>query len=68
MKKLTKMFDGFLEHVVEEHEERRRLEGDSFVAKDMVDVLLEIASDPNLEVQIHRDGIKAFIQVRLFSN
>jgi hypothetical protein len=53
---------------VEEHEGRRRLEGDSFVAKDMVDVLLEIASDPNLEVQIHRDGIKAFIQVRLFSN
>jgi hypothetical protein len=68
MKKLNKMFDGFLEHVVEEHEGRRRLEGDSFVAKDMVDVLLEIASDPNLEVQIHRDGIKAFIQVRLFSN
>ncbi|KAK1626755.1 hypothetical protein QYE76_001070 [Lolium multiflorum] len=62
MKKLNKMFDGFLEHVVEEHEGRRRLEGDSFVAKDMVDVLLEIASDPNLEVQIHRDGIKAFIQ------
>ncbi|KAM0930309.1 hypothetical protein ACQ4PT_001048 [Festuca glaucescens] len=62
MKKLNKMFDGFLEHVVEEHDGRRRLEGGSFVAKDMVDVLLEIASNPNLEVQIHRDGIKAFIQ------
>ncbi|KAK1619585.1 hypothetical protein QYE76_025102 [Lolium multiflorum] len=40
----------------------RCLERESFVAKDMVDVLLEIASDPNLEVQIDRDGIKAFIQ------
>jgi hypothetical protein len=63
MKKLSKMFDRFLEHVVEEHDRRRCLEGESFVAKDMVDVLLEIASDPNLEVQIDRDGIKAFIQV-----
>ncbi|XP_051192837.1 trimethyltridecatetraene synthase [Lolium perenne] len=62
MKKLSKMFDRFLEHVVEEHDRRRCLEGESFVAKDMVDVLLEIASDPNLEVQIDRDGIKAFIQ------
>jgi cytochrome P450 len=64
MKKLNKVFDGFLEHVVEEHDGRRRRQGESFVAKDMVDVLLEIASDPNLEVQIHWDGIKAFIQVR----
>uniref|UniRef100_A0ACD5ZRV6 Uncharacterized protein n=1 Tax=Avena sativa TaxID=4498 RepID=A0ACD5ZRV6_AVESA len=63
MKKLSKMFDRFLEHVVDEHNGRRRLEGEScFVAKDMVDVLLEIANDPNLEVQISRDGIKAFIQ------
>jgi cytochrome P450 len=63
MKKLSKMFDRFLEHVVDEHMERRRVEGESFVAKDMVDVLLGIANDPNLEVQIPRDGVKAFIQV-----
>uniref|UniRef100_A0ACD5ZTD9 Uncharacterized protein n=1 Tax=Avena sativa TaxID=4498 RepID=A0ACD5ZTD9_AVESA len=62
MKKVSKMFDGFLEHVLDEHNGRRLLEGESFVAKDMVDVLLEIASDPNLDVQIGRDGIKAFIQ------
>jgi cytochrome P450 len=65
MKKLSKTFDRFLEHVVEEHDRRRRLEGESFVANDMVDVLLEIASDPNLEVRIDRDGIKAFIQVHV---
>jgi cytochrome P450 len=63
MKKLSKKFDRFLEHVVDEHNGRRRLEGESFVVKDMVDVLLEITSDPNLEVPIHRDGAKAFILV-----
>ncbi|KAK1631059.1 hypothetical protein QYE76_005374 [Lolium multiflorum] len=62
MKKLSKTFDRFLEHVVEEHDRQRRPKGESFVANDMVDVLLEIASDPNLEVRIDRDGIKAFIQ------
>nr|QGN65333.1 cytochrome P450 [Oryza alta] len=62
MKKLSKMFDRFLEHVVDEHNERRRLEGESFVAKDMVDVLLQIADDPNLEVKLKREGVKAFTQ------
>ncbi|PUZ44624.1 hypothetical protein GQ55_8G120800 [Panicum hallii var. hallii] len=46
MKMLSKMFDRFLEHVVEEHNQRRLRVGKSFVAKDMVDVLLQIADDP----------------------
>uniref|UniRef100_A0A0D9XE53 Uncharacterized protein n=1 Tax=Leersia perrieri TaxID=77586 RepID=A0A0D9XE53_9ORYZ len=62
MKKLSKMFDRFLEHVVDEHNERRRSEGESFVAKDMVDVLLQFADNPNLEVKLKRDGVKAFTQ------
>ncbi|KAI5010211.1 hypothetical protein ZWY2020_012348 [Hordeum vulgare] len=62
MKKLSKMFDRFLEQVVDEHTERRRLQGEGFVASDFLDVLLEIASDPNLEVKISREGIKAFTQ------
>ncbi|KAM0852499.1 hypothetical protein ACQ4PT_051718 [Festuca glaucescens] len=62
MKKLSKMFDRFLEHVVEEHSERRRRDGESFVAKDMVDVLLEFANDPSLEVKLNREGVKAFTQ------
>ncbi|VAH13183.1 unnamed protein product [Triticum turgidum subsp. durum] len=62
MKKLSKMYDRFLEHVVDEHNERRSREGESFVAKDMVDVLLQVASDPNLEVKLSRGGVKAFIQ------
>ncbi|GJN33876.1 hypothetical protein PR202_gb22504 [Eleusine coracana subsp. coracana] len=62
MKKLGKMFDRFLEHVVEEHNQRRLHEGNSFVAKDMVDVLLQIADDPNLEVELNRESVKAFTQ------
>ncbi|CAM0871809.1 unnamed protein product [Alopecurus aequalis] len=62
MKKLSKKFDRFLEHVVDEHSERRRRDGESFVAKDMVDVLLQFASDPNLEVKLNREGVKAFTQ------
>ncbi|VAI32444.1 unnamed protein product [Triticum turgidum subsp. durum] len=62
MKKLSKMFDRFLEHVVDEHSKRRRREGESFVVKDMVDVLLQFAGDPGLEVKLNREGVKAFTQ------
>nr|CAB3500747.1 unnamed protein product [Digitaria exilis] len=61
MKRSAKMFDHFLEYVLDEHDERRRRrDGNEFVAKDMVDVLLELADDPNLEVPIERDGVKGF--------
>ncbi|CAN6319918.1 unnamed protein product [Urochloa humidicola] len=60
MKRSAKVFDRFLEHVLDEHNERRRREGEEFVAADMVDVLLELADDPNLEVAIERDGVKGF--------
>jgi hypothetical protein len=63
MKRLGKMFDRFLEHVVDEHDERRRREGEGFVAKDVVDQLLELADDPSLEVPIERDCIKGFALV-----
>uniref|UniRef100_A0A0D3H7C8 Uncharacterized protein n=1 Tax=Oryza barthii TaxID=65489 RepID=A0A0D3H7C8_9ORYZ len=62
MKKLSKMFDQFLEYVLDEHENRMCREGESFVAKDMVDVLLNAASDPSLEVKFSRDSVKAFTQ------
>nr|CAD1826107.1 unnamed protein product [Ananas comosus var. bracteatus] len=62
MKKLSKKFDRFLEHVLDEHNERRWKEGEEFVAKDMVDVLLQLADDPTLEVKLKRDGVKAFTQ------
>ena len=64
MKRLAKMFDRFLEHVVDEHKERRRRAGKEFVATDMVDLLLELADDPTLEVPIERHGVKGFVLVR----
>ncbi|KAF8720968.1 hypothetical protein HU200_023375 [Digitaria exilis] len=60
MKKLRKMLDQLLDHVVDEHGERRRREGEGFVPRDMVDLLLQLADDPSLEVPIERDGVKAF--------
>ncbi|XP_021864016.2 trimethyltridecatetraene synthase-like [Spinacia oleracea] len=62
MKILAKKFDKFLEHVLDEHNARREKEKDDWVAKDMVDVLLQLADDPNLEVKLERIGVKAFCQ------
>ncbi|CAK9324737.1 unnamed protein product, partial [Citrullus colocynthis] len=61
MKALSKKFDRFLEHVLDEHNERRKGVKD-YVAKDMVDVLLQLADDPDLEVKLERHGVKAFTQ------
>ncbi|CAL5081654.1 unnamed protein product [Urochloa decumbens] len=62
MKRVGKMFDRFMENVVEEHDQRRRREGDAFVARDMVDRLLQLADDPTLEVKLTRNSVKAFTQ------
>ena len=64
MKALSKKFDRFLEHVLDEHIERMKGVKD-YVAKDMVDVLLQFAEDPSLDVKLERHGIKAFTQVLL---
>ncbi|KAL4625360.1 hypothetical protein ACB092_05G019600 [Castanea dentata] len=61
MKALSKKFDRFLEHVLDEHIERMKGVED-YVAKDMVDVLLQFAKDPSLDVKLERHGIKAFTQ------
>ncbi|KAJ7951501.1 Cytochrome P450 [Quillaja saponaria] len=61
MKALSKKFDRFWEHVLDEHIERSKGAKD-YVAKDMVDVLLQLAEDPTLEVKVERHGVKAIIQ------
>ncbi|XP_030526291.2 trimethyltridecatetraene synthase-like [Rhodamnia argentea] len=61
MKALNKKMDRFLEHVLAEHDVRRRGVA-NYVAKDMVDVLLQLSEDPNLEVKIDRIAVKAFTQ------
>nr|AUR26640.1 cytochrome P450 oxidase 75B1-like protein [Platycodon grandiflorus] len=62
MKALSKKLNRFYDHVIDEHQARRQAAGKDFVAKDMVDLLLELADDPNLEVKINSDGIKGFMQ------
>ncbi|KAI4329076.1 hypothetical protein L6164_021378 [Bauhinia variegata] len=61
MKAWPKKFDRFLEHVLDEHVERRKGVKDC-VANDMVDVLLEVAEDPSLEVKLERHNVKALTQ------
>ncbi|KAL4555934.1 hypothetical protein LXL04_038568 [Taraxacum kok-saghyz] len=62
MKAVNKKFDRFLEHVLDEHNERRKAAGENFEPKDMVDLLLQLADDPNLDVKLERHGVKAFTQ------
>ncbi|KAF8693337.1 hypothetical protein HU200_004317 [Digitaria exilis] len=49
MKRIGERFSAFIDHVIDEHAERRRRDGDSFVARDMVDVLMQVADDPTFE-------------------
>ncbi|KAK2645217.1 hypothetical protein Ddye_020412 [Dipteronia dyeriana] len=35
---------------------------EDFVTKDMVDLLLQLADDPNLEVKLNYDSVKGFTQ------
>lgn len=65
MKALSKKFDRFLEHVLDEHIAKRK-DGKDDAAKDMVDVLLDLADDPTLDVKLERHGVKAFTQVRTY--
>lgn len=63
MKVLSKKLSAFLDHVLAEHEEQRKVAGEEFVAKDMVDVLLQLADDPNLDIKLNKTSVKAFTQV-----
>ncbi|GJR35672.1 cytochrome P450 71A1-like protein [Tanacetum coccineum] len=62
MKAVSKKFDLFLEHVLDEHDARRRMEAENFVPKDMVDLLLQSMDDSTLEVKLERHRVKGFTQ------
>ncbi|KAH6802334.1 hypothetical protein C2S51_033780 [Perilla frutescens var. frutescens] len=62
MKVLNKKLDRFYNYVIDDHESRRAVEKDNFKSKDLVDVLLQQAEDPKLEVKLTRDHIKGLIQ------
>ncbi|KAH6763847.1 hypothetical protein C2S51_015096 [Perilla frutescens var. frutescens] len=65
MKILHNKFDRFNEYVIDDHQ-ARMFEKD-FKPKDVADMLLLLAQDPNLEVTLTRDSIKALLQVCLGS-
>lgn len=58
MKALSKKFDRFYDHVLEEHRARIDLEKDNFVARDVVDFLLQLADDQDSELKLNPDQIK----------
>ncbi|XP_034225112.1 trimethyltridecatetraene synthase-like [Prunus dulcis] len=61
MKALKKKFDRFHDHVFDEH--RAKKEGvKDFVPNDMVDLLLQLAEDPDIEVKLNYDSVKGFTQ------
>ncbi|XP_059311460.1 trimethyltridecatetraene synthase-like [Lycium ferocissimum] len=61
MKELHRNFDKFHNFVLDDHKAKRE-EDKNFVPRDMVDVLLQQAEDPNLEVQLTNDCVKGLMQ------
>ncbi|GLT54723.1 hypothetical protein SLA2020_279000 [Shorea laevis] len=60
MKALAKKIDRFYDHVFDDHKVKRGV-GD-FVPKDMVDLLLQLVDDPNTDVKLTYDNVKALTQ------
>ncbi|KAJ6342550.1 hypothetical protein OIU78_010477 [Salix suchowensis] len=60
MKAVAKKVDRFIEHELEEHDARRN-GVKNYVAKDMMDILLQLSDDPSLDVEFGRTGVKALI-------
>ncbi|KAJ8541805.1 hypothetical protein K7X08_002621 [Anisodus acutangulus] len=62
MKALGKDFREFYKYVLEDHKAKRQTEED-YVPKDMVDVMLHHADDPNLEVKLTTDRLMGLIHI-----
>nr|WMB80858.1 WrBX4 [Wrightia religiosa] len=62
MKELYKNFEIFNNHVLDDHLTKRNADKDNFIPKDMLDIILKIAEDPNLEIKLTRDNVKALLQ------
>ncbi|PHT50341.1 hypothetical protein CQW23_10088 [Capsicum baccatum] len=60
MKALKRTFDKFHNIVLDDHRAKKNAE--NFVPKDMVDVLLQMADDPTLEVKLTNDCVKGLMQ------
>jgi hypothetical protein len=64
LRKIVGEFDKILESFLKEHEERINNEN---CEGDMMDILLEVYRNPNAEVRLTRNDIKAFFLVSCFS-
>ncbi|XP_015889029.3 trimethyltridecatetraene synthase [Ziziphus jujuba] len=67
MKALKKKFDRFHDYVFDEHKARNLERGENsnikdLKTKDMVDLLLQLADDPDLEVKLTYNSVKGFTQ------
>ncbi|OMO91794.1 Cytochrome P450 [Corchorus olitorius] len=63
MKGLKKKLDRFHQHVFDEHKRKKEeLMMNDFVAQDMVDLLLQLADDPDIDVKLTYDGVRGFTQ------
>ncbi|KAK8602372.1 hypothetical protein V6N12_052181 [Hibiscus sabdariffa] len=58
MKALRKKLDRFHDHVFDEHKQKKEELGKDFVAQDMVDLLLQLADDPDLDVKLTHDALR----------
>ncbi|KAK1412918.1 hypothetical protein QVD17_34522 [Tagetes erecta] len=60
LKDIRRRFDSFVDKIIEEHEEARKHETRSHV-KDLLSILLDIAEDDSMEIELTKDNIKALI-------
>lgn len=63
MKELHKNLDKFNNFVLDDHKAKRDQGDKNFVARDMVDVLLQQVEDPNLHLKLNTDSVKGLMQV-----
>ncbi|KAK8553374.1 hypothetical protein V6N13_062182 [Hibiscus sabdariffa] len=63
MKALKKKLDRFLDHVFDEHKRRKEELRKDFVPENMVDLLLQLADDPDLDVKLSYDALRGLTLV-----
>ncbi|KAL0456320.1 UNVERIFIED_CONTAM: Trimethyltridecatetraene synthase [Sesamum latifolium] len=61
MKALSKKLDKFYDYVLDGHLTRKAAQKD-FIPEDVLDALLQLAEDPDLEVKLTRNHVKALAQ------
>ncbi|KAK8706918.1 hypothetical protein V6N13_057990 [Hibiscus sabdariffa] len=66
MKTLKKKLDRFHDHVFDEHKRKKKELGKDFVAQDMVDLLLQLADGPDLDVKLTYDAVRGLTPGRSF--